>query len=80
MRRSGPPARWRNAIEFGCMEKSMSVSRRGIGNRMSHRLIRGDTIYLAGQVADKATGQCVGEQTRQFLVAIDDVLTQADVD
>ena len=31
---------------------------------MSQAVIHGDTIYLAGQVADQAKGRSVGEQTR----------------
>src|SRR5437763_1035375 len=38
----------------------MSIQRIGVGPRMSAAVIHGDTIYLAGQVADKAAGGGVG--------------------
>ena len=41
----------------------MSIERIGVGPRMSQAVVHGDTIYLAGQVADKAAGKSVGEQT-----------------
>ena len=46
---------------------SMSIERIGVGPRMSQAVVHGDTIYLAGQVADKAAGKSVGEQTREIL-------------
>ena len=39
----------------------MSIQRIGVGPRMSAAVVHGDTIYLAGQVADKAAG---GERRR----------------
>ena len=39
----------------------------GVGPRMSQAVVHGQTIYLAGQVADKAAGKSVGEQTREIL-------------
>ena len=44
----------------------MSIERIGVGARMSQAVVHGDTIYLAGQVAGKAAGASVGEQTREI--------------
>ncbi len=41
----------------------MSIQRIGVGPRMSKAVVHGDTVYLAGQVADKAAGKSVAEQT-----------------
>ncbi len=58
----------------------MSIERIGVGPRMSQVVVHGETIYLAGQVADKAAGKSVGEQTRDILAAIDGLLAQAGSD
>ena len=58
----------------------MSVQRIGVGPRMSQAVVHGDTIYLAGTVADKAAGKSVGEQTKEILEIIDGVLAKAGVD
>ena len=55
----------------------MSIHRIGVGPRMSQAVVHGSTIYLAGQVADKAAGKSVGEQTKEILAAIDGLLEQA---
>lgn len=47
---------------------------------MSKAVIHGDTVYLAGQVADKKKGASVGEQTAEILSIIDDLLAQAGTD
>ena len=47
---------------------------------MSAAVIHGDTIYVAGQVADKAAGASVAEQTREILSIIDGILAQAGSD
>ena len=49
------------------------------GPRMSQAVIHGDTVYLAGQVADD-TSQDVTGQTRQILAAIDRLLAAAGTD
>jgi len=46
---------------------------------MSQIVIHGDTIYLAGQVAADP-GADIGEQTRQVLQKIDDLLAEAGSD
>jgi enamine deaminase RidA (YjgF/YER057c/UK114 family) len=58
----------------------MSIQRIGTGPRMSAAVIHGDTIYVAGQVADKAAGASVAEQTREILSIIDGILSQAGSD
>jgi enamine deaminase RidA (YjgF/YER057c/UK114 family) len=46
---------------------------------MSQAVIHGDTVYLAGQVADD-TGADVAGQTQQILSKIDDLLAAAGTD
>jgi enamine deaminase RidA (YjgF/YER057c/UK114 family) len=58
----------------------MSIDRIGVGPRMSQAVVHGDTVYLAGTVADKAAGKSVGEQTREILEIIDGVLAKAGTD
>jgi enamine deaminase RidA (YjgF/YER057c/UK114 family) len=50
------------------------------GPRMSQAVIHGDTVYLAGQVAQKASGKSVAEQTRDVLETIDRLLANAGTD
>jgi enamine deaminase RidA (YjgF/YER057c/UK114 family) len=49
------------------------------GPRMSQAVIHGNTVYLAGQVADDPT-QDVAGQTRQILAAIDRLLAECGTD
>ena len=58
----------------------MSIERIGVGPRMSGAVVHGHTIYLAGQVADKAAGGSVGEQTQEILANIDRLLAEAGSD
>jgi enamine deaminase RidA (YjgF/YER057c/UK114 family) len=58
----------------------MTIDRIGVGPRMSQAVVHGDTVYLAGTVADKAAGKSVGEQTREILEIIDGVLAKAGTD
>jgi enamine deaminase RidA (YjgF/YER057c/UK114 family) len=58
----------------------MSIERIGVGPRMSAAVVHGNTIYLAGQVADKAAGKNVGEQTNEILEIIDGILAKAGSD
>lgn len=55
------------------------IERIQIGPRMSQAVIHGDTVYLAGQVADD-TNQDVAGQTRQILAKIDQLLASARTD
>jgi enamine deaminase RidA (YjgF/YER057c/UK114 family) len=58
----------------------MGIQRIGAGPRMSAVVVHGDTIYLAGQVADKTAGGSVAEQTREILGIIDGLLAEAGSD
>ena len=58
----------------------MSIRRIGAGPRMSKAVVHGHTIYLAGQVADKAKGASVAEQTREIVAIIDELLKEAGSD
>lgn len=58
----------------------MSIQRFETGPRMSQAVVHGNTVYLAGQVAQKAAGKSVTEQTRDILETIDALLAQAGSD
>lgn len=58
----------------------MSIQRIGVGPRMSKAVVHGDTVYLAGQVADKAAGKSVADQTADILGIIDGLLAEAGTD
>lgn len=58
----------------------MTIERIGIGPRMSKAVVHGNTVYLAGQVADQTKGKSVGEQTAEILAMIDSLLAQAGSD
>jgi enamine deaminase RidA (YjgF/YER057c/UK114 family) len=54
----------------------MSIQRFHVGPRLSDMVIHGETIYLAGQVADDTSAD-IGGQTKQVLSAIDKLLAEA---
>jgi enamine deaminase RidA (YjgF/YER057c/UK114 family) len=56
----------------------MSIQRLHPGPRMSQAVIHGDTVYLAGQVAERAVD--VEGQTREILAQIDLLLKEAGTD
>lgn len=58
----------------------MSIQRIGVGKRMSAAVVHGNTIYLAGQVADQTAGKSVTEQTTEILGIIDSLLKEAGSD
>lgn len=58
----------------------MSIERKHIGPRMSQLVAYGDTVYLAGQVAQNAPGASVAEQTQDILATIDKLLAEAGSD
>lgn len=58
----------------------MTIKRLDVGSRMSQGVVHGNTVYLAGQVAQKAPGGTVAEQTQGILTQIDDLLRQAGTD
>lgn len=47
---------------------------------MSQVIIHGDTVYLAGQVARRAAGGTVTDQTREILAEVDRLLAEAGTD
>jgi enamine deaminase RidA (YjgF/YER057c/UK114 family) len=55
----------------------MKIERHETGPRMSKAVIHGDTVYLAGIVADSPKGKGVAEQTRSILSQIDNFLALA---
>jgi len=57
----------------------MSITRHHSNQRMSQIVIHGDTVYLAGQVANDA-GAGIKLQTQQVLQKIDDLLAEAGSD
>ncbi len=58
----------------------MSIERKEVGPRMSQIVVHGDTVYLAGVVAQANKGKSVTEQTREILATIDNYLAQAGTD
>ena len=46
----------------------MTIQRIKPGPRMSGAVVHGNTVYLAGQVANQSAGQSVTEQTKEILV------------
>ena len=58
----------------------MKIERHEIGPRMSKAVIHGDTVYLAGIVADSPKGKSVAEQTKNILSQIDGFLVLAGTD
>jgi len=57
----------------------MSIKRFQTGPRMSQAVVHGNTVYLAGQVAD-TPAPSVADQTRQVLAKIDRLLAEAGTD
>jgi enamine deaminase RidA (YjgF/YER057c/UK114 family) len=58
----------------------MSITRIGVGKRMSEAVIHGGKAYLSGFVADKTAGKSVKEQTADILSQIDATLAKAGTD
>jgi enamine deaminase RidA (YjgF/YER057c/UK114 family) len=57
----------------------VTIERIKTGPRMSQAVVHGDTVYLAGQVADDPSADVAG-QTRQILAKIDSLLAEAGSD
>jgi enamine deaminase RidA (YjgF/YER057c/UK114 family) len=57
----------------------MAIERIKVGPRMSQAVIYGNTVYLAGQVADDSSAD-ITEQTQQVLTKIDGLLAEAGTD
>jgi enamine deaminase RidA (YjgF/YER057c/UK114 family) len=58
----------------------MTIERHDIGPRMSKAVVHGNTVYLAGIVADNPKGKSVNEQTKDILKQIDGFLAKAGTD
>jgi enamine deaminase RidA (YjgF/YER057c/UK114 family) len=58
----------------------MSIERHETGPRMSKAVIHGNTVYLAGIVADEPKGKNVTEQTKSIVSQIDALLKKAGTD
>jgi len=57
----------------------MTITRYQVGARMSQAVVHGDTVYLAGQVADDTSADVAG-QTEQIVAKIDARLAEAGSD
>jgi enamine deaminase RidA (YjgF/YER057c/UK114 family) len=55
------------------------IKRIQVGPRMSQAVVHGNTVYVAGQVANDTAADVSG-QTRQVLAAIDELLQAAGTD
>jgi enamine deaminase RidA (YjgF/YER057c/UK114 family) len=58
----------------------MSITRIGVGKRMSAAVVHGGVARLAGFVAEKTAGKSVREQTAEILEMIDATLKEAGTD
>ena len=58
----------------------MSIQRLETGPRMSQVVVHGNTVYLAGVVANKTAGESVTRQTQEILSIIDGHLARAGTD
>jgi len=58
----------------------MSIQRLETGPRMSQVVVHGNTVYLAGVVANNAAGESVTKQTQDVLSIIDGHLAKAGSD
>ena len=55
----------------------MKIERHETGPRMSKAVVHGDTVYLAGIVANATAGESVTKQTQEVLSIIDGHLAKA---
>src|SRR5436309_4949263 len=58
----------------------MTIQRFETGPRMSQVVVHGNTVYLAGVVANKAAGRSGADQTKDHLSIIDGHLAKAGSD
>jgi enamine deaminase RidA (YjgF/YER057c/UK114 family) len=58
----------------------MNIERHEAGPRMSKAVVHGDTVYLAGIVAEAPKGKSMAEQTKSILAQIDGFLAGAGTD
>jgi enamine deaminase RidA (YjgF/YER057c/UK114 family) len=55
----------------------MSIERHEVGSRMSKAVVHGNTVYLAGIVAEEPKGKSVTDQTKSIVSQIDALLKKA---
>ena len=58
----------------------MKIERHETAARMSKVVVHGDTVYLAGIVAENPKGKSVSEQTKSIVAQIDGFLAKAGSD
>jgi enamine deaminase RidA (YjgF/YER057c/UK114 family) len=58
----------------------MPIQRHDVGAHLSKAVVHGDTVYLAGIVADAPKGKGMTEQTKSILAQIDGFLARAGTD
>ena len=58
----------------------MTIKRIEAGDRMSQAVVHGNTVYTAGQVAQRESGGTISAQTKDILAKIDDLLEEAGTD
>lgn len=58
----------------------MSIKRIDVGARMSQAVVHNGTVYTAGQVAQRAPGASIADQTADILARIDELLAEAGSD
>lgn len=58
----------------------MTIQRFEVGPRMSQAVVHGNTVYLAGVVANETAGESVSKQTQEILSIIDRHLTRTGTD
>ncbi len=58
----------------------MTIERKHVAERMSQVVVHGDTVYLAGQVAERAAGASADQQMEDILRRIDELLGEAGSD
>jgi enamine deaminase RidA (YjgF/YER057c/UK114 family) len=58
----------------------MAIERHDVGPRMSKAVVHGNTVYLAGIVADNPKGKSIKEQTKDILGQIEGFLKKAGTD
>jgi enamine deaminase RidA (YjgF/YER057c/UK114 family) len=58
----------------------MKIERHDVAARMSKVVAHGDTVYLAGIVANEPKGKSTAEQTKDILGQIDGFLAKAGTD
>src|SRR6478752_2360966 len=58
----------------------MTIQRFEVGPRMSQVVVHGNTVYLAGVVANNAKGKSATERTQDILSIIDGHLAKAGTD